>query len=147
MTITAELERLESHLNTIEEIEDIAAATDDSTARTRLAELADRMLDQLPAVRVTTAATLLKISRPTTYAWVGEGVLQTVDTGPSDRQLLEPRRLHRVWHLLRQVRAEGVKNSRLLDAIWFRLQDQAVLDRPDLLESLEQMRRGEGKEI
>ena len=35
--------------------------------------------------------------------------------------------------------------NKLLAEVWRRLSDTALLDRPDLRESIEQMRRGEGQ--
>ena len=44
----------------------------------------------------------------------------------------------------RDLRALG-RDRDLLDAVWRRLSDAALLERPDLGESIEQMRRGEGQ--
>lgn len=54
--------------------------------------------------------------------------------------------LHEVLHLVRNFRRAG-RTKGLLDAVWYRLSDRALLERADLVESLEQMRRGEGREI
>ncbi len=74
-------------------------------------------------------------------AWSDEGVLLKASESP--RLLLDAEQVHRVWHLLRELRAAG-KTRGLLDEVYRRLSDGALLERPDLQESLKQMRRGEG---
>lgn len=98
-------------------------------------------LDELQPVRVPIASDLLDLDDKTVRSWLREGLLTEVDT-TSSRTHLDPKRLHKVLHLVRELREAG-KTRGLLDAVWYRLQDQALLDREDLAESLEQMRRGE----
>ncbi len=50
--------------------------------------------------------------------------------------------VHRVSHVLRELRAEGMERD-LLERVWHRLADQALLDREDLRESIGQMQRGD----
>jgi hypothetical protein len=54
------------------------------------------------------------------------------------------RSVHAVSHLVSELRAAG-QDGDLLDQVWRRLEDAALLDRADLRESLDQMRRGEGR--
>jgi hypothetical protein len=56
---------------------------------------------------------------------------------------LDVRRLYEVIALVRELRAAGQTHD-LLNKVWQRLADNAVLERPDLRESLAQMRRGDG---
>ena len=57
--------------------------------------------------------------------------------------LLDVERVHEVLRLVKDLRAAG-KTVGLLDEVHRRLVDATWLDRDDLTESLEQMRRGEG---
>jgi SOS response regulatory protein OraA/RecX len=52
--------------------------------------------------------------------------------------------VHAVSHLIRELRAAG-RNRDLIDAVVHRLSDSVLLQDEDLRESLEQMRRGEGR--
>jgi DNA-binding transcriptional MerR regulator len=90
---------------------------------------------------VVVAAHVLDLSEKTIRTWTGEGLLKS--TKEHGRVVLEPERLHEVAHLVRELRAAGKKHD-LITAVWARLQDQALLDRPDLQESLDQMRQGRG---
>ena len=62
----------------------------------------------------------------------------------SPRLLLDVRSVHAVSHLVTELRAAG-QDRDLLDQVWRRLADAALLERKDLRESLGQMRRGEGR--
>jgi hypothetical protein len=128
----------------VERIEGVARALDEEL-RTPLIQAAHGVLSRVPPVRTKIASELLSLSEKTVQAWTVEGVL-TPAAGDHARTLLDPERLHDVLHLVTDLRAAGKKRG-LLDAVWRRLQDQALLDRPDLQESLEQMRRGEVVEL
>jgi hypothetical protein len=60
--------------------------------------------------------------------------------------LLEASRLHEVMHLVADLRRAG-KTRGLLDEVYRRLADQALLDRADLSVSLTQMSQGEGRRV
>lgn len=90
-------------------------------------------------VRVPIAAKLLLVSDKTVRAWVDEGVLVTHSQHP--RLLLDAERLYEVLHFVIELRARG-QNRDLLTSLWQRLQDEALLDREDLQDSLAQMRTG-----
>jgi hypothetical protein len=75
-------------------------------------------------------------------AWAAAGVLTIARRTP--RLLLDVRSVHAVSHLVSELRAAGHDRD-LLDQVWRRLQDAVLLDRDDLRESLDQMRRGEGR--
>jgi hypothetical protein len=93
-------------------------------------------------VRPVIAARLLGLSEKTVRAWAKAGVLAVAQQAP--RLLLDVRSVHDVSHILRDLQALG-KDRDLLAEVWRRLSDAALLDRPDLRESMEQMRRGEGQ--
>lgn len=88
------------------------------------------------------AAELLSLSEKTVRAWTEEGVLIRA-ASTSSRVLLDMRRVHQVLHLVQDLRAAG-KTAGLLDEVHRRLVDATWLEREDLAESLEQMRRSEG---
>jgi hypothetical protein len=57
------------------------------------------------------------------------------------RLLPDIERLHKVLHFVRELRERGQERG-LLTSLWQRLQDEALIDREDLQDSLEQMRAG-----
>jgi DNA-binding transcriptional MerR regulator len=112
---------------------------DHSGEAEKLLEVSRAALDQAAPVRVPIAARLLGVSDKTVRAWVNEGVLTSQTQHP--RLLLDAERLHAILQFVRELRARG-RDRDLLTILWQRLQDQALLDRDDLTESLEQMRAG-----
>jgi hypothetical protein len=86
-----------------------------------------------------------QISRKTVEAWAREGLL-TAATGNHKRLVLDPERLHDVLQLVRDLRTQG-RDRNLIEAVWYRLNDQALLDREDSAESIAQMKRGEGRVV
>jgi hypothetical protein len=148
MPVLTEEREVRATWKRIEEIEDVAytfAPTDDR--RVRLFRVIRDELEHIPPVRPGIAARLLDLNEKTVRSWAREGVLFAVDqtktAKTARRLLLDPTRLHEVFHLVRDLRATG-KTRGLLDEVYRRLSDSALLDREDLAESLEQMRRGEG---
>jgi hypothetical protein len=130
-------------LGRVEELEDIAGSLPEQDARHgRLISLARATLRDIGPLRPVIAARVLELNEKTVRAWSDEGVLAKASESP--RLLLDPEQVHRVWHLVRELRAAG-KTRGLLDEVYRRLSDAAVLEREDLRESLEQMRRGEGE--
>ena len=99
------------------------------------------MLSHVPPVGVTTASKLLAVDRKTVDSWAEQGLLVEAET-PSSRRGFDPLRLHQVRHVVRQLRAAG-RTRHLSDAIWFHLEDQAVLEREDVQEGLRQLHAGE----
>jgi hypothetical protein len=112
---------------------------DHSSEAEKLLEVSRAALDQAAPVRVPIAARLLGVSDKTVRAWVNEGVLTSQTQHP--RLLLDAERLHAILQYVRDLRARG-RDRDLLTILWQRLQDQALLDRDDLTESLEQMHTG-----
>ncbi len=141
MSVATETKVAQETWERVEEIEAIAGTLPEADdRRARLLRLAQKELAASAPVRPRIAAALLGVTEKTVRAWVGEGVLTAVATSP--RLLLEPGRLHEVVHLVRDLRAAGATRG-LLDEVYRRLADQALLEDPDLIESLAQMRRGE----
>lgn len=105
----------------------------------RLLTVSRNALSQASPVRVPIAARLLLVSDKTVRAWVNEGLLKPQSHRP--RLLLDTERLHDVLQFVRELRARG-KDRDLLTNLWQRLEDEALLDRDDLAESLEQAREG-----
>ncbi|WP_305787547.1 MerR family transcriptional regulator [Symbioplanes lichenis] len=146
MTLATEEERTTHVFELVDELEDIASTPNlAESVRARLQDLARRELTRSEPVRVAVAAKLLGLSERSVRNWAKEGVLTPAETD-SPRLLLDPERLHEVMRLIKDLRKLG-KNRDLIDLVWYRLSDHALLQRGDLLESLEQMARGEGRRV
>lgn len=145
MSVNVEQDRVYALFSRVEQIEDVADTlpADDPRRRT-LAAVARQELSAADPVRPIIAAGLLELTEKTVRAWVSEGVLTARVERP--RLLLDPGRLHDVLHLVRELKAAG-KSRGLLDEVYRRLADAALLEREDLRVSLEQMRRGEGRVV
>lgn len=144
MTVAAEETRIKKALERVEAIEEVADTLEKSDdRRATLLGIAGGLLADIGPVRPRIAAHLLQLSEPTVRTWTREGVLTTTEQ-EAERPLLDPHRVHEVMHLVRRLRAAG-RDRNLLEAVWHRLSDRALLDREDLHESLEQMRRGKGR--
>jgi hypothetical protein len=143
MTIAVEEKRLRSLFERVEVVEDVARTLpEDDERRARLLAVSDSALAEEGTIRPVIAARLLGLSEKTVRAWAAAGVLTVTQRSP--RLLLDVRSVHAVRHLVSELRAVG-QDRDLLDQVWRRLEDAALLDREDLRESLDQMRRGEGR--
>jgi len=145
VAVQVEQDRVAALFFRVEQIEDVAntLAADDPRRRT-LSHVVRQELSAAEAVRPVIAAALLGLTEKTVRAWVHEGVLTARTERP--RLLLDPSRLHDVWHLVRELKAAG-QHRGLLEELYHRLADAALLEREDLQASLEQMRRGEGHQV
>lgn len=142
--VAYETDRAFELMKRIETLEDVAESLPKAdNRRLRLLELVSRDIASFPPMRPRVAAELLELSEKTVRAWTLEGVFRTAPTQSSPRLLLDVERVHQVLHLVRDLRAAG-KTAGLLDEVYRRLVDATWLEREDLTESLEQMRRGEG---
>ena len=143
MTIAVEEKRLRSLFERVEVVEDVARTLpEDDERRARLLAVSDSALAEESTIRPVIAARLLGLSEKTVRAWAAVGVLAVAQRSP--RMLLDVRSVHAVSHLVSELRAAG-QDRDLLDQVWRRVEDAALLDRDDLRESLDQMRRGEGR--
>lgn len=143
MTIAIEERRLRSLFERVEVVEDVARTLpEDDERRAKLLAVSDSALAEEGTIRPVIAARLLGLSEKTVRAWAGAGVLAVAQRSP--RLLLEVRSVHAVSHLISELRAAG-QDRDLLDQVWRRLEDEALLHRDDLRESLDQMRRGKGR--
>lgn len=141
MSVATETKVAQATWERVEEIEAIAATLPEADERrARLLSVASKELAACALVRPRIAAALLNVTEKTVRAWASEGVLSAAATSP--RLLLEPKRLHQVVHLVRELRAAGATRG-LLDEVYRRLADQGLREDEDLVESLAQMRRGE----
>lgn len=124
----------------VEEIEEIAEelADREPAAVAKLQRVAGSAVASAGPVPLSVAAELLQLSVRTVATWADQGVLEIVARRP---KRVDPVQLYKVKHLVEELRAAG-RNRDLVTAVWHRLQDQAVLERDDLAESLEQFRRG-----
>src|SRR5260370_23128069 len=143
MTIAVEERRLRSLFERVEVVEDVARTlAEDDERRAKLLAVSDSALAEEGTVRPVIAARLLGLSEKTVRAWAAAGVLAVARSSP--RLLLDVRSVHAVSHLVSELRAAG-QDRDLLDQVWRRPEDPALLDRAGLRESLDQMRRGEGR--
>ena len=142
MTIAIEERRVRSLFDRVEAVEDVARTLpEDDVRRATLLEVSHAALADEGTIRPVIAARLLGLSEKTVRAWAAQGVLTVAQRTP--RLLLDVQSVHVISHIVRDLRALG-KDRDLLDEVWRRLSDAALLERPDFSESLGQMRRGEG---
>lgn len=142
MSVATEEERIRSLFERVETVEEVARTLpEDDERRAKLLEVSRSALANEGTVRPVIAAKILGLSEKTVRTWAAAGLLTTRQQSP--RLLLDVPSVHTVSHVLRELRADGV-NRDLLDHVWHRLEDQALLDREDLQESIQQMLRGEG---
>lgn len=143
--MTKMLEREEEQVRALfSRVERVEAVADriqgmEPAQASELRSVAEDALSTAEPVRLKIAASLLDLSDRTVRTWVEEGVLSLVSDSP---QRIDPTRLHQVLHLVRDLRAAGHKRD-LINAVWYRLQDAALLDREDLKASLQQLRKGQ----
>lgn len=139
--MAAEEQRIRSLFERVEAIEEVAVTLpEDDDRRAKLLAVSRDALEEEGSVRPVIAAKVLGLSEKTVRAWAAAGLLSTRQRSP--RLLLDVPSVHEISHILREIRAEGLDRD-LLEHVWHRLEDQALLNRGDLQESIEQMRRGE----
>jgi hypothetical protein len=142
VTIAIEERRVRSLFDRVEAVEDVARTLpEDDERRATLLEVSNAALADEGTIRPVIAARLLGLSEKTVRAWAAQGALTIAQRTP--RLLLDVQSVHVISHIVRDLRALG-KDRDLLDEVWRRLSDAALLERPDFNESLGQMRRGEG---
>jgi len=108
----------------------------------RLAEVQARLQQHVGAqgLPVSAAARYLRVSEPTVRAWLARGPLSSVpDAKPA---LVEIASLRRVGHALAELRERG-RNRDWTRALVDLLHDHAERRRPELVEGLDELRRGE----
>lgn len=143
MTIAIEEQRIRSLFDRVETVEDVARTLPEGDERrARLLEVSNAALAEEGTIRPVIAARLLGLSEKTIRAWVAQGVIAVAQ--PAPRLLLDLQSVHAISHIVRELRDHG-KDRDLLDKVWQRLSDSALLERTDLQESIDQMRRGEGR--
>jgi DNA-binding transcriptional MerR regulator len=141
MSVSAEERRILNLFERVETIEEVAVSLPDGDdRRARLLALSRDALAEEATVRPVIAAKILGLSEKTVRAWADAGLLATRQRSP--RLLLDVPSVHRVSHVLRELREEGLERD-LLQHVWHRLEDQALLDREDLRESISQLQHGD----
>jgi hypothetical protein len=141
MSVSTEEQRIRNLFDRVETIEEVAVTLpEDDDRRARLLALSRDALAEEATVRPVIAAKILGLSEKTVRAWAEAGLLATRQRTP--RLLLDVPSVHRVSHVLRKLREEGVARD-LLEHVWHRLEDQALLDREDLGESISQLLDGD----
>lgn len=143
MTIAMEEQRIRSLLERVGTVEDVACTlAENDERRARLLAVSNSELAEEATIRPVIAARILGLSERTIRTWATEGVLPIAQRKP--RLLLDVRGVHVISHILRELRSHG-QDRDLLDEVWRRLNDAALLERDDLKESIEQMRQGKGR--
>jgi hypothetical protein len=141
MSVSTEERRIRNLFERVETIEQVAETLPEGDdRRERLLALSRDALAEEATVRPVIAAKILGLSEKSVRAWADAGLLATRQRTP--RLLLDVPSVHRVSHVLRELREEGMERD-LLEHVWRRLEDQALLDREDLAESIGQLRRGD----
>jgi hypothetical protein len=141
MSVSAEERRILNLFERVETIEEVAVTLPEGdNRRARLLALSRDALAEEGTVRPVIAAKILGLSEKTVRAWADAGLLATRQRSP--RLLLDVPSVHLVSHVLRELREEGLERD-LLDHVWHRLADRALLDREDLRESIDQMLHGD----
>jgi hypothetical protein len=141
MSVAIEEQRIRGLFDRVEAIEEVAETLpEDDDRRARLLAVSRDALAEEGAVRPVIAAKILGLSERTVRTWAAAGLLSSRQRSP--RLLLDVPSVHLISHILREVRADGLDRD-LLEHVWRRLEDRALLDRADLQESIEQMRRGD----
>ncbi len=134
----AEVERIFSRVGVLERI--ASRISEDDRDRAELLRVSCDVLRELDPIPISVAASLLGVSEPTVRSWTRRGLLTFADGQDNG---LDVRRLHEVMALVRDLRSAGQTHD-LLNKVWHRLADSALLERPDLKSSLAQMRKGDG---
>src|SRR6202451_4668618 len=122
----------------VDDVLDVALSREVERPReaARLVHASHGALSSAEPVRVPIAARILLVSDKTVRAWVEDGLLTPRAVRP--RLLIDAERLHAVLRFLGDLRAAGHDRD-FRDDLWNKLRDEALLDRPDLTESLSQM--------
>ncbi|GAA3841321.1 hypothetical protein GCM10022243_04620 [Saccharothrix violaceirubra] len=145
MSVATEAALIRDLFAQVEDIEEVAfTLSADDERRSKLTDVVERVLSSAPPVRPVVAGELLDLTEKTVKAWAREGVLAVHSESP--RMLLDAVRLHEVMHVVAELRRAG-KTRGLLDEVHRRLSDAALVERPDLVESIAQMNRGEGRVV
>lgn len=141
MSVATEEQRIRNLFERVETIEEVAGTLpEDDDRRARLLAVSRDALAEEGSVRPVIAAKILGLSEKTVRAWAAAGLLTAGQMSP--RLLLDLPSVHAISHVLAEIRADG-RDRDLLEHVWHRLEDRALLDRADLRESIEQMRRGD----
>jgi hypothetical protein len=125
----------------VDEVLDVAHTiqVDRPQEAARLVHASHGALSSAEPVRVPVAARILLVSDKTVRAWAEDGLLTSRTIRP--RLHIDAERLHTVLRFLGDLRAAG-QDRDFREMLWNRLQDEALLDRTDLAESLAQMNAG-----
>jgi hypothetical protein len=125
----------------VDEVLDVAHSIEGERPReaARLVHASHGALLSAEPVRVPIAARILLVSDKTVRAWAEDGLLTPRAVRP--RLLLDTERLHTVLRFLYDLRAAG-QDRDFRDDLWNRLQDEALLDRADLEQSVAEMNAG-----
>ena len=110
MSVSAEERRIRNLFERVETIEEVAVTLPEGDdRRARLLALTREALAEEATVRPVIAAKILGLSEKTVRAWAAAGLLATRQRSP--RLLLDVPSVHRVSHVLRELREEGLERD------------------------------------
>ena len=110
MSVSTEEQRIRNLFERVETIEEVAVTLPQGDdRRTRLLALSRDLLADEATVRPVIAAKILGLSEKTVRAWADAGLLTTTQRSP--RLLLDVPSVHRVSHVLRELREEGLERD------------------------------------
>jgi hypothetical protein len=133
MTMAIEEQRIRSLLSRVETVEEVARTLpEEAGRRAKLMAVAAAALAAEGTIRPVIAARLLGLSEKAVRAWAGQGVLAVAQRAP--RLLLHLESVHVISRIVSELRAAGQERD-LLNEVWRRLADAALLQAPDLQES------------
>ncbi len=143
MSVAVEEDRIRRLLDRVEIVEDVANSMDtNDERRAKLLRVSESALAEEGTIRPVIAAKLLGLSERTVRTWADAGVLPVASDEPT--LMLDLVAVHYVSHLIRELREAGITRD-LVDKVAARLADGLLSRDEDLRESLEQMRRSEGR--
>jgi len=141
VSLMDEREDLTTLLDDVAKLHEVAHTLPTGDERVQALEsVAEHRLASAPGMRLSIAAAVLGLSEPTARAWARRGIFRIRSRKP--RLLLDPASVLEIRHLVADLREAGQSRG-LLDAVYNRLADEQLLANPDLMESLEQLHRGE----
>lgn len=150
LTRVREFKQAERVVDNIEDLEEVkiavetGSATDEAHPETleRIKRVLERVLEELPDIRVSVAAELLELSEPTVRKWTEVGLLKAV-SGASHMRVTTCS-VRAVRQQVLTLRRLGKKRN-LLEAVLARIEDEELL--AEVRESIAAMQRGELKDI
>jgi DNA-binding transcriptional MerR regulator len=147
MSVAAEEQRIRALLDRVAAVEDVARSLPaGDERRARLLAVTSEALAEAGTIRPVIAARLLGLTEKTIRAWASRGVICVARQSSSPRLLLDLASVHQISQVLAQLREHG-QDRDLLDEVWRRLNDAALMERADMHASIGQMCQRQGRVV